>query len=215
MLWVQTANSILFYLNSCRNLRDGNLKTWKSKTETICYDVLYIYTHIHIHTYAWLMWLSPIISNPILKSHRNMTTSYRNWPFEVQSCSSWTLLHHDFDPSIISRVNHIYACNLSSLRSLSLFITSVKNIQIGLDLLGLSCGSLRHDSFTCPSLFPIIPPSVPFSLQSTGWEVTRGQLCSCRFKARAAQNKLGSLGCWSGVITHTHLCRWLSADKGR
>lgn len=101
--------------------------------------------------------------------------------------------------------------NLASLQSLSLFISDVESDQSSLDSFDLPTRAPPQYSSTLTSFFPIIPPSVLLSLQSTVRKVTWGQLCACRFKAWKAQTNWGHrLRCW-----HTHLCRWMSADTCR
>lgn len=173
--------------------------------------LIILWYSVHISISHWLSHMGH--SKQHFTTEKN-TKNDRNWPFKVWNCCSWTLLHHHFNPSIICCVRCIYKSNLSSLQSLSLFITAVKSIQIGLHLLGLSSSSpLLHFHLSPPSL-PSSPPSVPLSLRSTGWEVTWGQLCSCRFQARAAQTNWGHQDV--GVVwSHTHTRRWLSVDTCR
>lgn len=109
--------------------------------------------------------------------------------------------------ALLCSVHSICRSNLSCLQSLSPFITCVKSIQIGLDLLGLSTRSLplfvhlslslSHHSSLRPSQF------------TEHW--MRSDLGSTMFLSlpgTGSPNKLGSPQCKSGVSTQTHLCRW-------
>lgn len=146
----------------------------------------------------------------MLMANHNKNSNYRNEPLKFKvvdlSCNSTSTT------ALLCSVHSICRSNLSCLQSLSLFITYVKSIQIGLDLLGLSASTLRlffhlslslsHHSSLRPSQF------------TEHW--MRSDLGSTMFLSlpgTCSPNKLGSPQCKSGVITHTHLCRWLSVDN--